>query len=89
MGEGRFPCAIWEADCLVFSEVYCVLQFGYATTGLYSMYSNVLLFKSKGYRWRKEWQPTPVFLPGESRGQRSLVDYKVHGVAKIHTQLNG
>ena len=23
--------------------------------------------------WRKEWQPTPVFLPGESHGQRSLV----------------
>ena len=22
--------------------------------------------------WRKEWQPTPVFLPGESHGQRSL-----------------
>ena len=25
--------------------------------------------------WRKEWQPTPVFLPGESHGQRSLVGY--------------
>ena len=25
--------------------------------------------------WRKAWQPTPVFLPGESRGQRSLVGY--------------
>ena len=23
--------------------------------------------------WRRKWQPTPVFLPGESRGQRSLV----------------
>ena len=22
--------------------------------------------------WRKEWQPTPVFLPGKSHGQRSL-----------------
>ena len=25
--------------------------------------------------WRRAWQPTPVFLPGESYGQRSLVDY--------------
>ena len=25
------------------------------------------------FPWRREWQPTPVFLPGESRGQRSLV----------------
>ena len=27
------------------------------------------------FPWRKEWQPTPVFLPGEFHGQRSLVDY--------------
>ena len=24
-------------------------------------------------RWRRKWQPTPVFLPGESRGRGSLV----------------
>ena len=25
--------------------------------------------------WRKKWQRTPVFLPGKSHGQRSLVGY--------------
>jgi len=25
--------------------------------------------------WRRKWQPTPVFLPGESHGQRNLVGY--------------
>ena len=25
--------------------------------------------------WRRKWQPTPVFLPGESHGRRSLVGY--------------
>ena len=25
--------------------------------------------------WRKKWQPTPVFLPGKSHGQRSLAGY--------------
>ena len=25
--------------------------------------------------WRRKWQPTPVFLPGESHGQSSLVGY--------------
>ena len=25
--------------------------------------------------WRREWQPTPVFLPGESHGHRSLEGY--------------
>jgi len=27
--------------------------------------------------WRREWQPTPVSLPGESHGQRSVVSYRV------------
>ena len=31
---------------------------------------------------RREWQPTAVFLPRESHGQRS------HGVAKSRTRLN-
>ena len=25
--------------------------------------------------WKRAWHPTPVFLPGGSRGQRSLVGY--------------
>ena len=34
--------------------------------------------------WRRAWQPTPVFLPGESHGQRSLVGYSP-GVAELDT----
>ena len=29
--------------------------------------------------WRTAWQLTPVFLPGESRGQKSLADYSPQG----------
>ena len=29
--------------------------------------------------WRREWQPTPVFLPGEFHGQRILVGYSPWG----------
>ena len=29
--------------------------------------------------WRGAWQPTPVFLPGESHGQRSLAGYGLQG----------
>ena len=29
--------------------------------------------------WRRAWQPTPVFLPGESHGQRSLAGYSPWG----------
>ena len=28
-----------------------------------------------GRLWSREWQRTPVFLPGESLGQRNLVGY--------------
>ena len=29
--------------------------------------------------WRRAWPPTPVFLPGESHGQRSLEGYSPWG----------
>ena len=33
--------------------------------------------------WRRKWQPTPVILPGESHGQRSLVDYSPWGSKEL------
>ena len=33
--------------------------------------------------WSRKWQPTPVFLPGESYGQRSLVGYSPKGCKKL------
>ena len=35
--------------------------------------------------WRREWQPTPVFLPGESHGQRSLVGHSPQGCKESDT----
>ena len=35
--------------------------------------------------WRRAWQPTPVFLPGESHGQRSLVSYSPWGPNELDT----
>ena len=29
--------------------------------------------------WRRKWQPTPVFLPGKSHGQKRLVGYSLQG----------
>ena len=34
--------------------------------------------------WRRKWQPTPVFLPGESQGRGSLVGCRLWG----HTELD-
>ena len=35
--------------------------------------------------WRRAWQPTPVFLPGESHGQRSLADCNPWGCKESDT----
>ena len=49
----------------------CILSnFSIKTYGKY-------LGVSWGFHWRREWQPTPVFLPGES--QESLVGHNPHG----------
>ena len=44
--------------------------------------SSLLIFTFM--HWRRKWQPTPVFLPGESRGQGSLVGCCLWG----HTESN-
>ena len=46
------------------------------------LYSSSVLFP-----WRTKWQPTPVSLPGESHGRRSLVGYSPQ-VAKSQTRLS-
>ena len=33
--------------------------------------------------WRRKWQPTPVFLPGESQGQGSLVGGRLWGRTEL------
>ena len=35
--------------------------------------------------WRRKWQPTPVFLPGESQGWRSLVGCRLWGCTESDT----
>ena len=35
--------------------------------------------------WRRKWQPTPIFLPGESQGQSSLVGCHLWGRTESDT----
>ena len=35
--------------------------------------------------WRRKWQPTPIYLPGKSHGQRSLVGYSPWGSKESDT----
>jgi len=38
--------------------------------------------------WRRKWQPTPVFLPGESQGRGSLVGCRLWGCTVGHDWSN-
>ena len=46
-------------------------------------YSAISLFTFM--HWRRKWQPTPVFLPGESQGRRSLVGCSLWGRTELDT----
>ena len=35
--------------------------------------------------WRREWEPTPIFLPGEFHGQRRLAGYGPWGCKELDT----
>ena len=37
--------------------------------------------------WRRKWQPTPVFLPGKSHGERSLAGYSPWGCRRVRYNL--
>ena len=37
--------------------------------------------------WRRKWEPTPVFLPGKSHGQRSLAGYSPWGCRRVRHDL--
>ena len=46
---------------------------------------NIWLIKVTFMHWRRKWQPTPVFLPGESQGQGSLVGCRLWGRTELDT----
>ena len=37
--------------------------------------------------WRRKWQPAPIFLPGKSHWQRSLVGYSPWGHRRVRHDL--
>ena len=43
------------------------------------------LYQSNIMPWRRKWQPTLVFLPGEFHGQRSLMGYSFGGHKELDT----
>ena len=57
------------------SKHSCINQRIIFDQGVKIFFKFIRLFKMKKSFWRRKWQLTPVFLPGKSHGQRSLVGY--------------
>ena len=53
---------------------------GDSVKNLPAMQKTWVHFRFRKIPWRKKWQPTPVFLPGNFQGQSSLVGYKSMGL---------
>ena len=50
-----------------------------------AMRETLVRFLGQEDPWRRKWLPTPVFLPGESHGQRSLAGYSPWGRKQSNT----
>ena len=84
-GGGRFAIGSEKAMAPHFSTLARKIPWTEEPGGLQSMGSRrvghdsdfTLLFTFM--HWRRKWQPTPVFLPGESQGWGSLVSCRLWG----------
>ena len=65
----------------------CNLQIFYSVGCLFLFYFwwFPLLCRSSLFLWRRKWQPTPVLLPGKSRGQSSLIGNSPPGRKELDT----
>ena len=71
---------------IIYPHCVCVHIYIYMHTHTYIYTNKDLLYiciynvSNEGLLyWRRAWQPTPAFLPGEAHGQRSLVGYSPWG----------
>ena len=70
MGIGAWHCRWLTSSCV---------SRHFPSVGKDSLEKGMVTHSSWEDPWRREWQPTPVFLPGEFHGRRSLEGYSLWG----------
>ena len=71
----KIPKAKIKGRTTTWMYTYLELLYALTLTYLY-IHSSIMYYRRK---WRRKWQPTPVFLPGKSHGWRNLVGYSPWG----------
>ena len=89
-------------SCSMFlkKKIYCILKhfLYYKSIGWYGLPLSGKEFACQCHRlrlnpwvgkisWRRKWRPTPVFLPGEFHGQRSMAGYSPWGNKRVGHNL--
>ena len=78
---GRAPRGLpLRALCAFLIPAFHLLPFPF-----FLLFSVTLIPNCKSLRGRRQWQPTPVLLPGESHGQKSLVGCSPWGCEESDT----
>ena len=77
---------LWLCSLLTWSCLFYCFLFDFLSNGFPGGASGRLSSLNQKIPQRRKWQPTPVFLPGESHGQRSLAA-TIHRAAKSQTRL--
>ena len=82
---GRYRESFWLGYWFL-AQILGVWDFPTGSVGKESAYNagDPGSIPGSGRSWRREWQPTPVFLPGESHGQRSWTGYSPWGCRVGH-----
>ena len=73
---------------IINKDLLCSMGFpgGSVEKNLPAMKGSLLWVQYLGrFPWKRKWQPTSVFLPGEFHGQKCLVDYSPWGCKQLDT----
>ena len=73
-----------SSESLASSYTKKIQSSGWRLFGL-SIFRHIIYLHLYPWHWRRQWQPTPVLLPGKSHGQRSLVGCSPWGRYKSDT----
>ena len=71
--HGIFQARVLEWGAIAFSTGHFLVEAIFNLTLHLKQLEKEEMKNSRVSRWRRQWHPTPVLLPGKSHGQRSLV----------------